>query len=621
MEENNISAEEQSLEYFLSSNRGGLYVPSYQRNYAWEEKNIKKLYFDLMESFEENPNNDYYMGNIILKNKDKTTEEIVDGQQRITTFLLFIAALNIFKKDLDYGMEWIKDSSLKNYVFYERTDKNRVSKLKIFSSKRNFALEDILECAFKTPNKIALLPMEVKETKYYQNLITFIFLLENDRDKLSSERNFLAFKRFFRKIKFVVITIKDLEVHKIFENINSTGVSLKISDLIKNFLYIELEDKKTFLEEKEKNIIEHKIDDFFEEKLENISSKKNVKEEFFKNYLVYKKGSFTKTETKILYQEIKDVFKKDEKPKTEKILEMINDFSKMFNLWKFIESEYEPLDINNPFDFSFALIKDKLLGTFFPLIFLFAKENNLFTSENRFLYKKEEFQELVILLEKYFSRKILIGSDNKNANKFIPSIIFELRKLNSYKLEDIETFLFKDIDSLSEIDSMEVPQDIDLVIKGLTSINKIKSQTDIKHILYKFNKIILEVSEEVSNFQNISLDEDDFGKYMIEYVMPINSVNNSSWRDVLEEYLIEHDLDSDDIFEVKDRFVYSWGNLTLIKQKEIKKLTNNSFIDKKSFFYNTSLIFNNSIYSKSAWTIKEIIEREDLFKKIIEAYF
>lgn len=64
-------------------------IPDYQRAYAWEEKQIKAFIGDLIE-YSEKPG-DYYFGHFILETSEKGTAkyEVVDGQQRITTVVLF----------------------------------------------------------------------------------------------------------------------------------------------------------------------------------------------------------------------------------------------------------------------------------------------------------------------------------------------------------------------------------------------------------------------------------------------------------------------------------------------------------------------------------------------------
>lgn len=62
-----------------------LSVPSYQRAYAWEEKQLQQFYTDMLDM----NMGEYYYGHFILEGKEKKYE-VIDGQQRLTTFVLFM---------------------------------------------------------------------------------------------------------------------------------------------------------------------------------------------------------------------------------------------------------------------------------------------------------------------------------------------------------------------------------------------------------------------------------------------------------------------------------------------------------------------------------------------------
>src|SRR5690606_25974383 len=72
-----------------------LKVPSYQRAYAWEEEQLNQFVSDMLEMKDKGG---YYYGHFIL---EKTNDgfEIIDGQQRLTTFILFLIVCRLFKKE------------------------------------------------------------------------------------------------------------------------------------------------------------------------------------------------------------------------------------------------------------------------------------------------------------------------------------------------------------------------------------------------------------------------------------------------------------------------------------------------------------------------------------------
>lgn len=87
-------------------------VPVYQRPYSWQDSEIKTLLHDIQESYEksvksqENDKNTYlYVGNILLHNKKRGLYNIIDGQQRITTFALLLLAIYARLHELEVDVQ------------------------------------------------------------------------------------------------------------------------------------------------------------------------------------------------------------------------------------------------------------------------------------------------------------------------------------------------------------------------------------------------------------------------------------------------------------------------------------------------------------------------------------
>ena len=67
-------------------------VPQYQRSYAWEKENIRELFEDIQEALQTKAN--HYIGTVVLAKTDRPEVfNIVDGQQRLTTLVMFIRAI------------------------------------------------------------------------------------------------------------------------------------------------------------------------------------------------------------------------------------------------------------------------------------------------------------------------------------------------------------------------------------------------------------------------------------------------------------------------------------------------------------------------------------------------
>ncbi len=73
---------------------GQIIVPSYQRAYSWErDKQVSQFLQDLEEYRKSQSHSAYYFGHFLFENKGNDIYHIVDGQQRLTTIVIFVAAL------------------------------------------------------------------------------------------------------------------------------------------------------------------------------------------------------------------------------------------------------------------------------------------------------------------------------------------------------------------------------------------------------------------------------------------------------------------------------------------------------------------------------------------------
>ncbi|MFB6349129.1 DUF262 domain-containing protein [Moraxella sp. ZJ142] len=77
-------------------------IPDYQRPYSWEEKHIKQLFDDLYDFYQLKTDESYFLGSIVVIKKDREPLcDVVDGQQRLTSLTILIAALTHYFSDED----------------------------------------------------------------------------------------------------------------------------------------------------------------------------------------------------------------------------------------------------------------------------------------------------------------------------------------------------------------------------------------------------------------------------------------------------------------------------------------------------------------------------------------
>src|SRR3972149_1546655 len=87
-----IESTDQDIRNLLSS--GYYHIPRFQRPYSWTRENIQEFWDDI---FRDNPS-DYFIGSMVVFKEGNQRYGVVDGQQRLTTITILLAALrNILK--------------------------------------------------------------------------------------------------------------------------------------------------------------------------------------------------------------------------------------------------------------------------------------------------------------------------------------------------------------------------------------------------------------------------------------------------------------------------------------------------------------------------------------------
>ena len=217
-------------EVIKASEGEGYSIPIYQRPYSWEEKNIKDFLESIFDAFKEVNEEKckanvkpVFFGTIQLdRNKDDNTLDIVDGQQRLTTFLLFLDLLQrneIHPKEYIDCSKVIKSEKLKEVL---NDDNIKNTSLKYYENRKLLKKEvEHFEKEFKDKNE------------FYTELKNFV--LDN--------------------VYFVQLTTEEMdlsEVVSVFNTINTTGLDLNATDIFKvrYYNYLRGIDKtKDWLEE------------------------------------------------------------------------------------------------------------------------------------------------------------------------------------------------------------------------------------------------------------------------------------------------------------------------------------------------------------------------------------
>ena len=203
-------------------------VPDYQREYVWESGQVEQLLTDLLDAYNENQKKAYFLGTIVTYNTGNRFE-LIDGQQRLTTFFILLCALKkIYLKNGEMT------SVLNNLVYSSTMDDNgdTINQYHLqlqYEDARNY-LETIEKDGTEPQNLTA---SGKKLFGAYKLILSFL------GDKFP---NFPDLKKFvvflLKQTSFVSIeTYNVTDALKIFETINQRGKGLDPMDLLKNMIF------------------------------------------------------------------------------------------------------------------------------------------------------------------------------------------------------------------------------------------------------------------------------------------------------------------------------------------------------------------------------------------------
>lgn len=212
-----------------------LRVPPYQREYAWEIEQVQQLYEDLSRAKSEL--SDYFLGTIVtIRVKDGAYLEIVDGQQRLTTTALLIAAIRDLQKELGQT-ETVIESINNDYLSsFDRLTNSRVAKLTLNIDDNAF-FEGLLS---NTPIPTTReshdrLQAAYKEAIKHSKKLISTFSKADQASVLNEWLEFLE-----KGASVILVETEDgSKAFKMFETLNDRGLKTSQADLVKSYLFGE----------------------------------------------------------------------------------------------------------------------------------------------------------------------------------------------------------------------------------------------------------------------------------------------------------------------------------------------------------------------------------------------
>lgn len=506
-------------------------VPVYQRPYSWDKEQIDVLLDDIIGAYKsESKNEGYYTGNIIVYDKnDKingliTKYDIIDGQQRITSFALILLAiytlsLSIGVDENDKTLSSVK-SALWKYVNREYNKNLRAVNLNSIEKK---CFSDLYNRCFTVPISIIdFCNNYVCSSRFEERVVSnFIAIYEKIEDEISANKKdeILDFADYILQyVQFIVIeaNCNKNKVFSMFESINSKGKRLEEIDLIKTYIFSKLDEASydIYLEKWGRLIV--KTEDNLYDYLYN----------YIKAYLCFYRQNINVGNFKAISQNrlLQFFNESNEAEALKRLLDDMYDKVDFYNMLSSTEKAYE-LVKNNKFRFYFKIFTEisyKHPKALFLRTLVEFKNNNI---------SKDDVRDIISETISFMVKTLSISSrDSKDVITMFSRIMSEIYVTNKVSKDNI-------INAIAA----------ELVKQGITS-KKLKEDLHFMNAYEKNKKITVAL---LSLFDSTAKDAS--GKYKISYDQAYTILNSFSSAFSLDHLLVQTpDADDDNFKYYKD---------------------------------------------------------------------
>lgn len=597
---NNV--EDPTVANILSTDMLKIYdIPRYQREYTWNQRDWANLYDDITQN-----DAGYFLGSFIVVNgtvnskMDTIHYEVIDGQQRLTTLSLLLAALYTrimeHEDSIDDDMMLDDIRPLRNRLIL-KSDK---SMTRVIPQVQNHNLEDYrwilkehigLDAVMQKPKFLGLRKMSKAFNYFYDRLGEDV----GGRDGIECVRCLLDICRLVCSAVVVQITVDShADAYTLFASLNNRGVPLSAVDLIKNMLLGKVA-----------GVDDGQLNYYFErwqEVLHNLGDDYKTQERFFRqNYDAFRRevnkpfigesGSQLPLGSVATRSNLLKIYEKrmESDDGALKVLDELTENSALYSRIIGLDQESPDSELSHQL---LELSRAQGVASYLMLLFLFKKQNQL-------ELKDETLALLVKLLVCFFVRR--------NLTDMPPTR--DLERLFISICESLESEGLKGIAAAEYIKKRLVD------VSASDASFKERLEGPIYDVNPDMTRYILTViaSPSVTKEMKPLWERYASGNYVwtIEHIFP-------QGKNIPEEWVkMVADGDMPKAVEVQEKQVHTLGNLTITGYNS--KLSNMPFVakrDRKDLYganvgYRNGLNLNDELVNTNTWTGEQIQKRTD----------
>lgn len=221
-------------------------IPRFQRDYSWTDVEWDELWLDILEATKTGGEPAHYMGYLVLQTQNDKTFDVIDGQQRLTTLsIIVLAILRNLKRLIEAGQDSEQnqlrlDQIRSSYIGYLDPVTLVASSKLTLNRNNNDYYQTYLVPLLALPQrgfKASEHAMRKASDWFEKRVLEFANTATNAETSTGVALAKLL-ESICDKLFFTVITVSDeLNAYKVFETLNSRGVRLSATDLLKNYLF------------------------------------------------------------------------------------------------------------------------------------------------------------------------------------------------------------------------------------------------------------------------------------------------------------------------------------------------------------------------------------------------
>ncbi|UOS68372.1 DUF262 and DUF1524 domain-containing protein [Helicobacter pylori] len=388
------------LNFIKDNQKNQLVIPIYQRVYSWEKEQCKQLWDDIIKIGGNDKMDGHFIGSILYVLDGITHSDnallIIDGQQRLTTITLLLIALRNHLSDEDEFLEKFSHQKIQDhYLINSNKDGDKKFRLILSESDKDTLLYLI--------DKDRRKPSE-PSSKIVENFKLFEEWVSKNTNKLET---------IFKGLKKLMIVEIALEKGKddpqlIFESMNSKGIELTQTDLIRNYIVRETEVEKQ----------EGFYNKYWRAMEEEFKQNKKWFDRFVRHYLTIKTREIPNVNK--VYAALKDYWQKEGIG----IEDLLKDLQKYCGYFcQIVFKKEADKDLNKALGF----LVDLEMDVIYPLLL------ELYSDYKGGVLSKADFIPIIALIESYICRRAVCGLGTNSLNKVFPSFTRYIQKDEYFK--------------------------------------------------------------------------------------------------------------------------------------------------------------------------------------------